>query len=301
MLALENPLNTVPNTIQNSPAIAQQSVQRSDLGPAVDRNAISRGQSRDSFTFSDDARRLAGQTGNNGEAEGAAQELSGRESSENAREAGAEAGASEAESAREAEPKKDDPSGTELTESEREQVEQLKDRDLEVRTHEQAHLSAAGSLANGGPKYEYQTGPDGKRYAVGGHVNIDNSPVSGDPQATIQKMTRVKAAALAPAEPSSQDRKVASDADRKKAQAQQELTQEQLESARQSTSSESPQATAPNEASGGAPASNAAAVEEASSAQGNRPQRISGLANTYGASGIGAIQQESNQGLSIVA
>ena len=46
------------------------------------------------------------------------------------------------------------------------------DGDREERQHEQAHLSAAGGHARGGPSYQYETGPDGKRYAVGGEVSI---------------------------------------------------------------------------------------------------------------------------------
>ena len=57
-------------------------------------------------------------------------------------------------------------------------------------------------------------GPDGNRYAIGGEVSIDVAPVDGDPEATIAKMEIVKAAALAPAEPSAQDRKVAAIAER---------------------------------------------------------------------------------------
>ncbi|MCH8129990.1 MAG: hypothetical protein IIC70_08840, partial [Acidobacteria bacterium] len=59
--------------------------------------------------------------------------------------------------------------------------------------------AAAGSNASGGPTFEFTTGPDGKRYAVGGEVQIDTSAVDGDPQATIQKMQQVRRAALAPA------------------------------------------------------------------------------------------------------
>ena len=55
-----------------------------------------------------------------------------------------------------------------LTREELEIVKQLKVRDQQVRAHEQAHLAAAGSLAQGGPSFSYQTGPDGKRYATGG-------------------------------------------------------------------------------------------------------------------------------------
>ncbi|MDP6952123.1 MAG: putative metalloprotease CJM1_0395 family protein [Alphaproteobacteria bacterium] len=52
-------------------------------------------------------------------------------------------------------------------------------------------------------------GPDGKRYATGGEVPIDIAPVPGDPNATIQKLSQVKRAALAPADPSGADRAIA--------------------------------------------------------------------------------------------
>ena len=103
-------------------------------------------------------------------------------------------------------------SNQQLSEEEQEQVQELKQRDTEVRAHEQAHLAAAGSYAKGGASFEYQTGPDGRRYAVGGEVQIDTSPVEGDPQATVQKMQQVRAAALAPGSPSGQDRAVAAQA-----------------------------------------------------------------------------------------
>ena len=96
-----------------------------------------------------------------------------------------------------------------LTDDERKIVEQLKARDREVRAHEQAHLNAAGSVALGGPSFSFQTGPDGRRYAVGGEVAIDTSPVAGNPQATIAKAKQIQRAALAPAEPSAPDRQVA--------------------------------------------------------------------------------------------
>ncbi len=114
---------------------------------------------------------------------------------------------------------------SELTEEELREVDRLKKRDAEVRRHEQAHKAAAGRYATGGPTYEYEKGPDGRQYAVGGEVQIDVSPVEGDPQATIQKMQQVRRAALAPAEPSAQDRKVAAEAARLEAQARAELSQ----------------------------------------------------------------------------
>lgn len=111
----------------------------------------------------------------------------------------------------------------ELSERDHQLVEKLEARDREVRTHEAAHLVAAGPYAQGGAHFDYQTGPDGKRYAVGGHVNIDIAAVAGDPQATIDKSEQVRRAALAPADPSAKDRQVASRASAAIAKAQAEL------------------------------------------------------------------------------
>lgn len=102
------------------------------------------------------------------------------------------------------------------------QIKELKARDTEVRVHEQAHAAVGGQHA-GSPSYEYQRGPDGTNYAVGGEVQIDVGAISGDPQATIEKMQTVRAAALAPAQPSGADRAIAADATQKIATAQAEL------------------------------------------------------------------------------
>lgn len=106
----------------------------------------------------------------------------------------------------------------------RAEVASLKSRDAEVRAHEQAHVAAGGQYVRGAAKYEYSTGPDGRRYAVSGEVSIDTSSVPNNPRATIAKMEAVKKAALAPSQPSSQDRSVAAAADKSAAQAQRELT-----------------------------------------------------------------------------
>lgn len=110
----------------------------------------------------------------------------------------------------------------ELTEEEEKQVRELKTRDEEVRAHENAHKSAGGGVV-GNISYETVTGPDGREYAVGGEAQIDSSPVAGNPKATIAKMDQVIRAALAPAEPSSQDFAVARAAQAARLQAQREL------------------------------------------------------------------------------
>jgi hypothetical protein len=126
----------------------------------------------------------------------------------------------------------------ELSEEEQQEVERLQERDREVRTHEQAHVAAGGQYVRGGVQYEYASGPDGRRYAVGGEVSIDTSPVSGDPDATIRKAQAVRRAALAPAEPSGQDRSAAAAASQMEAKARQERLEGKTEEGAESEGSE---------------------------------------------------------------
>ena len=69
---------------------------------------------------------------------------------------------------------------------------------------------------------------------------IDTSPVPGDPEATIDKMEVVKRAALAPAEPSVQDRSVAAQADAKKLRARAELAEQKAEERSAAAEQEAP-------------------------------------------------------------
>lgn len=106
-------------------------------------------------------------------------------------------------------------------------IRELSNRDREVRAHEQAHAAVGGQYA-GAPTYQFQRGPDGVNYAVGGEVRIDISPAA-TPEETIRKMQVVRAAALAPLEPSPQDRSVAAQAAAQLAQAQAELASSEAE------------------------------------------------------------------------
>ena len=114
----------------------------------------------------------------------------------------------------------------ELSEEEQRQVDQLKKRDAEVKAHERAHIAAGGAYVSGGASYEYERGPDNQNYAVGGEVSIDVS-AERTPEATIRKMQIVKRAALAPKDPSGQDRSVAAQAAQTEARARIELQKEQ--------------------------------------------------------------------------
>jgi len=108
-----------------------------------------------------------------------------------------------------------------LTPEQQRQVAALRETDRKVKAHEQAHMAAGAGLVRGS-SFEYQSGPDNKRYAVAGEVSIDVSP-GRTPDQTIAKAQQIRAAALAPADPSTQDRRVAAAAGQMEMQARAEM------------------------------------------------------------------------------
>ncbi len=124
--------------------------------------------------------------------------------------------------------------------AEKQQLLELKQRDTEVRAHEQAHAAVGGQYA-AAPQYEYEIGPDGRQYVVSGKVSIDVSKAS-TPEETLRKAQQVKAAALAPAEPSSQDLRVASEATQIAREARVEIANVKAEQAQQAFTDAKPEA-----------------------------------------------------------
>jgi len=107
-----------------------------------------------------------------------------------------------------------------LTPEQEQQLVELKARDAHVRAHEAAHQAAGGDLT-GAASFSYQLGPDGRSYAVGGEVPV--SARSGrTPDETIAIARRVRAAALAPSDPSSADLAAAATASQLELQAMQQ-------------------------------------------------------------------------------
>lgn len=128
------------------------------------------------------------------------------------------------------EPKKNNTNkyGGKLTPEQEQVVAKLKARDAEVRAHEQAHISAAAGISASAPTFEYQTGPDGKQYAIGGEVTVSFVEVK-DPKENIANAEAMLASALAPSQPSSQDMAVASSAEKIIADAKQELAEKEAQ------------------------------------------------------------------------
>ena len=117
-------------------------------------------------------------------------------------------------------------------------VRRLQQREYEVIAHENAHRSVGGALVRGGG-YDYVQGPDNRRYISGGDVQIDTSPVAGDPEATMAKAEHIIRTALAPVDPSAQDLRVAGQA---RTMYQQASAEAQLQQYRENQAGEPPQA-----------------------------------------------------------
>lgn len=108
-----------------------------------------------------------------------------------------------------------------------ETIRQLAETDRKVRAHEAAHLAAAGELATSGASFGYTRGPDGKQYAVSGEVSISVRE-GEDAASTLRIAEQIRRAALAPADPSGQDRSVAAQADAMASKARSEMLREQI-------------------------------------------------------------------------
>lgn len=117
-----------------------------------------------------------------------------------------------------------------LTPEDKRVVTRLAARDTEVRAHESAHQAAASGLG-GAASFSYETGPDGRSYAVGGEVPVSLRP-GRTPEETIANAQTVRSAALAPADPSAQDLAVAAQATQMEAEARQQQVRERAEGTR---------------------------------------------------------------------
>ena len=118
--------------------------------------------------------------------------------------------------------------GKELEPDEVQYVRELERIDRNVKAHEAAHIAAGGGVVSGGASYGYTRGPDGKMYAVSGEVPISMKK-GKTPEETIQNARQIVAAAMAPADPSPQDYKVAASAMQMESQARVEQSQEKIQ------------------------------------------------------------------------
>ncbi len=88
-------------------------------------------------------------------------------------------------------------------------LDKFKNLDSQTRAHEQLHASLTNTKAP--ISYNYQMGPDGKLYAMGGNVKIDTS-IPEDEGAALAKLNELQKASLASGGLSSADAQIARDA-----------------------------------------------------------------------------------------
>lgn len=86
-------------------------------------------------------------------------------------------------------------------------LEKFKQTDAKVRTHEQIHASIGHTTAP--ISYNYQKGPDGQMYAVGGSVRLDTS-IPKEPKAAAFKLDQILKAANGVSDSSGADNTIAS-------------------------------------------------------------------------------------------
>ena len=114
----------------------------------------------------------------------------------------------------------------ELSMEEQRMVTELQAADTNVRAHEAAHMAAGGGLTSPA-SYTYERGPDNKMYAVAGEVGISTGE-GNTPQESLNKAQTIRRAALAPADPSPQDLKVAAQAASMEMSARAQIMQEKM-------------------------------------------------------------------------
>lgn len=81
-----------------------------------------------------------------------------------------------------------------------EELRRLREMDRLVRQRELAQTFASGDLYEAGPRYRYETGSDGQRYAVDGAVRLADADAS--PEDEIRRARLVRQAALTELPPS---------------------------------------------------------------------------------------------------
>ncbi|HEF5072525.1 putative metalloprotease CJM1_0395 family protein [Campylobacter jejuni] len=121
--------------------------------------------------------------------------------------------------------------GVELSQKEVAQVRELQSIDRNVKAHEAAHQAAGGGLA-GAASFTYTRGPDNQMYATAGEVPISMQK-GNTPEETIANARQIAAAAMAPADPSPQDYKVAANASKMEFEARAEAMKLKAEEAKE--------------------------------------------------------------------
>ncbi len=109
--------------------------------------------------------------------------------------------------------------GRQLTEEEQREIEKIRKNGRNIRRRELVYRAIVGNHVRGAVSFQYDTGPDGIKYATEGHTSIDTRPVINNPEASIRKAQAIKRTKT--------DRSVAVEVDKMEREARQKLREEQ--------------------------------------------------------------------------
>ncbi|MBD3166758.1 hypothetical protein GF324_09180 [bacterium] len=123
--------------------------------------------------------------------------------------------------------------------AEEERTRDLEERDEKVRRRAEAQKAAAGSLAGGSPVYQYEIGPDGRQYAVSGHVNIKVRE-GRTPEERLKNAEKAERAATAGGEITPKSAQIAAEARREARRAREEIEEQKREDGNESEQAPAP-------------------------------------------------------------
>ncbi len=114
-----------------------------------------------------------------------------------------------------------------LTEEEKREIEKIRKNGRNVRRRELVYRAIVGNHVRGAVSFQYDTGPDGIKYAIDGHTSIDTRPVINNPEASIRKAQAIKRTKI--------DRSVAVEVDKMEREARQKLREQQRQESEDTT------------------------------------------------------------------
>jgi len=194
-------------------------------------------------------------------------------------------------------PRRSDADGESLAARARE-LQRLRTTDREVRREARQHETLAGRLAAAGAKFDYEVGPDGRRYATEGDVRIRLSQ-GRTPEETLDIAEQAYRAATAPSTPSVRDRSLAEQAVRMMSIAKQRAAESRADAAElRAEQTGQPQPERPAEATEGGPSTiDPSAAEPSDAATSAEPPPESEAPNAPSRTpGAFEAMRESNEG-----
>ncbi|MCP4269219.1 MAG: hypothetical protein GY777_27230 [Candidatus Brocadiaceae bacterium] len=82
--------------------------------------------------------------------------------------------------------------GRQPSPEEQKEIEKIRKNSRNVKRRELVYRAVVGNHVRGAASFQYETGPDGMKYAIAGHTAIDTRPIINNPEASIRKAQAIK-------------------------------------------------------------------------------------------------------------